>query len=596
MATKRTAAEPPDAEPAERAAGPAPRKAPAKAAAKSATRSAAKAAARPVVKTVAKPLAPTVKNATPPAEPKPKPPVPPADAYDAAYATVDAVTAPARRRRRPSAAPTAPLPAEAAPAAPAPDGVTPAEPPVGDPPVAEPAWRAPTRRRAWASADVIGEAEERDPGDPVAEPEEARPPMWPAFEEWFSDDPEARRNWPVLVRAVRGDWLPALSTALPSLVALLLVAVVASGSLFVATKPDGDDLLVGDLPGGRWVRYVAAAVGLAFGGRLSFASEPGFDFRIEVAVRFVPLTVTAAALAALWWFARRAYQRNVTPDRLPDALRAAAVFAAGVGAVSWFARWTVAPPAGDPTDFETRVSTLRAANGFSVSPWRPAFWAFCAAFAVVWLATGRLVVTGRWAGWLLAARGALAGLGAGAAASLLLMVVLGYTYADRAGAESSDVTNAIPLVAAYAVGLGAAAFGVLAGGRVVVPVGEQSRWDLLAPHLPDAFLLLLVIPALSVAFAAWFLLRRPGVPRAEAVRACGRMGWLAAAAWLVVAVAGTPSIEQSFDSSGGVTVTSGPVLWSALAIGLWFGAGGWLAGSALDRWLPDPFDPGDDAT
>lgn len=429
-------------------------------------------------------------------------------------------------------------------------------------------------------ADTIGIAEERHPDEPVV----PLPPRAPTMLDELFEPAGDGGTHPMPVRIAAGDWRPALVTALPAVLVAVVLAALGALALVYARQPGGDEL-VGDTSPGRLVRYACAALGMAFGSPLSATSSGDDDFSFDYAVRFPALTVTLAALVALWLLARRAAWRNLAADRLADSVRAAAVFAAGIAAVSAFGRWSV------PFEEQTFDGDVPVRLSFAVSPFKAFFWAFLAAYAVVWLASGPLALPERAAGWLLAARGALVGLGAGVAVAWVVLAVLGYLYVDEAGGDASDITRALPLALAYGVGFGLAMLGVLAGGEFGYPIGDRHQWSYFADGVPGVYLLLLVVPAVAVLAGALYVTRRGGVPRAEAVRACARMAFPAALLWLGVAVAGSARLTQStgFGFIGGST--AGPRLWDALLVGLWFGAGGWVAGRVLaQRAFDQPED------
>ncbi|HVF06233.1 MAG TPA: hypothetical protein VNA20_15430 [Frankiaceae bacterium] len=577
----------------------------------------AKAAVRPVVKAVATPVTPAVKGGTPPARvtpmakvtPKPGPAAKPAKAAKAAASSKAA--GPAYRPRR-EVAPPAPVTRLRGPAAPDVEAPSPAVPEVVAPePVPEPAGSpydrnaVPTdtpprasggwtgRRTAGRGGDVIGDADERDPDEPVV----ALDPVAPGiFDELFEPDRHTGR-WPLVVRVARGDWRASLFAALPALLVTLVVAAVGVFGLLQAEVPGRDQRFFGTPTAGRFLRYVFAAVGATFGGPVSFATEADMGEGTEqfgsYAVRAVPLTATLVALVAVWLFARRAQERNVVPDRVADAVRIAAVFAAGVGALSLLGRWT----RDTPTTNEFAAEFAFRTTG-EVAVWRPMFWAFCGVFLTAWLATGRFSPGERLRTWLVAARGALVGLAAGAAASLLLLVLLGYGYVDRAGGEASHVTRGVPLAIGYGVNFGVSVFGVLCGGRLEVPFGsERPEWSLWSPWVPNSFALLLVVPALAVTAAAYYVVRRGGLDADGTLRACDRMAGPAAGAWLLLAIAGR--LHYGLDAEQarrvGGDLSAGPVLWAALLVALWFGAGGWVAGRVLTRRAARAAAPGADA-
>ena len=534
---------------------------PAKPAAKAATKVVTKAAppivsrtvTQPVVKAVAERVVPAVKGGTDAvvprrqATPKAAPP---------AAAPVDAPTLPGTRtpsRRVRTAAPAVAVPA-----------------PVVDEP-------APPTRRA-PSGDVIGDADERDPNDPVV-PLPPRPAG--VFDELFEPVPPGGRT-PLPWRVLRADWTPTLATVLPALVATVLVAALAATAAFVTGRPGGDGMLFADVAAGRWVRYVCATVGLAFGAPLRAEARGEEVFGFGYAVRVVPLTVTLLSLAALWWAARRAHQRAITPDRQADAVRAAGAFAVGIAAVTAFARWDVT------TSQDGFGYVSESSMAFAMDVWKAGFWAFVAAFVVVWAAGGPLDVPASWRRWALAAKGALAGLAAGTVVGFLLLVGLGYAYADRAGAETSDVTSALPLALAFAASLGAMAFGVFSGGTYTAPLGERQSWSLWSPWVPDTFVLAMVVPAFAVLVGAYVVTRRGGVSREEALRACGLMWVPAAGAWLLLDIIGTVSLGQnaSVGYVGSLSASVSP--WAAVLVAGWFGAGGWVAGRLLLRRPAEP--------
>lgn len=522
-------------------------------------------AAKPAVKAGAKPARPAVKAAAKPVKPTVKSTKP---VKKAAGATA---------RRRP-----APAVPEAA-AAPAPEPVAPPEPVV-----APPAVPPPPPPRAWAAAEFLGEAEERDPNEPVVPLAPRAPGVLDDLFEPSQDD----GRWPLPLRIVRGDWRPALLAALPAVVATVIAAAVGASTLLIAEGDDGEELFEGTTAG-RWVRYVATAVGLAFGTSVRAKSDGRDDVEFggtNMVVRFVPLTVTLVGLAVLWLGIRRAQGRSLTPDRVADAVRTAAVFAAGLAVVSWFGRWEVGGQQSFDDFGEETETTLR----FSTAPLKVLFWAFAIGFLVVWLAGRPFRFGDRAAAWLLALRGALVGLAAGIATSFVVLVGLAFFYADEVGNDAGDVFRAIPLAIGYGLNLATGVFGVASGGEFGYPIADRADWSLWSDQVPDWYLLLLLVPLLSAVAAAFYVTRRSGAAPALAVRACALMAYPAAFVWLVLAVAGTAHMEQfgSFGFGYLGAFRAGPRLWDALLVGLWFGAVGWPAGRLLVRQRPEPaFDP-----
>ena len=531
-----------------------------------------KPAVKPAVKAVATRVTPVVKGGATPLAPKPKAAPAPAAKPAVKPARPPAAKAPAARPRK-AAPPAAPEPvAPEAPEAVAPEPVAEAAP---DPYLTLPP--PPVRR---PRPEVIGEAEERHPDEPVV----PLPPPSGVLVDLF-EPAHGRPSLPM--RVLRGGLPRTLVTAGTGLLVTLAAAVAGAATLIVAQRPGGGGALFGDVTMTRWLRYVAATVGMAFGSPMSvkqgqlnaFVDE---DFEITFRARFVPLTVTLAGLAALWWVARRQKRAHGSPDPVAEAVRVAAVYAAGIATLTAFARWHVT----SVDDEFGGEATMRIA--FSMTPWKAAFWAFCGAYAVVWLAHARFAPFGRWETWRVAVRGALGGLAVGVAASFGFLVALGYAYGDRVDATSGEVTRGLPVAVAYAVDFGTAMFGVLTGGQFTYPFAERGRWSLLSPPVPGAMLLALAIPALAVLAGAWYVTRharRLSLLPAEVPGVCALMAVPAALAWLALAVAGAAEFGGGYGYDFGIvgTTRAGAVLWDALLVGLWFGAGGWLAGRVLAR-------------
>jgi hypothetical protein len=303
-------------------------------------------------------------------------------------------------------------------------------------------------------------------------------------------------------------------------------------------------------------------------------------------VLFVPLTVTFLGLATLRLGVRRMHRvANATEapfDAVADAVRTAAIFAVGVAAVTAFGRWTLG--SGGSGEFEE----VRSATKFTSSPFQALFWALLAAFAVA-LLTDRPPAGPRWTEWLPSLRGAVVGLGTGIVASFGVALALAYAYAGRLDATPSDVTRLLPALAAYAVNLGTTFFGAAVGGKVGVPYGRGTATMLWSSGVPRGYLLLFVVPVVSVLTGAWSIVRRGDLPSAAAARACARMALPATLLWLVLdlvsmaraGVAGFVAAEAK----------AGAVLWDALLVGLWFAVLGWLAGWLLGRRNADGAAP-----
>ena len=500
----------------------------------------------------------------------------------AAKPAVKAVAAQPRPRVKVAAKPVEPV-RKVAPAKPAARkaAAKPGRPAAAAKPPAKSAPRA--RRAVEPVAEVLGDAEERHPDEPVV----PLPPVPPTvLDELFEPAPDGRR--PLPLRVLRGDWRPALLAALPALVVTVVLAALAATVVLTATEPEGDDLVVGDTTAGRWLRYVCVAVGLTFGAPLRARSEgESVFFGDEVGLLFAPLTVTFLALGALALGARRAAARDRTEDRVAGAIRTAAVYAAGIAAVTAFGRWSLV----DRDEFFPGGPVRERSWTFAASPWRALFWAFVAAYAVTWLVTGPVRLGDRVAEWLLPLRGALVGLGTGLALTFVALVVIAYVHVDRVDGQASDVTGALPGLAGYGVGLAAVAFGVFAGGSFAVPLsGRGESFHLWSGPVPDAYVLLLLVPAVAVVAGVVSVLRR-GTSPAEAVRACARMALPAAGLWWLLAVAGGARMEgMTYGLFGGSDVGANP--WHALLVGLWFGAGGWLVARAVaHRRTPAAFDP-----
>jgi hypothetical protein len=517
-------------------------------------------AEKPVVKAAAKPARPVVKAAAKPARP-----------------VVKAAAKPAKRVVK--AAPVKAAPVKAKPAKPAPVKAKPAPVKAKPAPVkAKPARPAPAARAPRAAAttpvpepvrhhDVIGDAEERDHSEPVVPLDPPRP--GPVAE--LLQPVEGRP--PLLLRVLRGNWRGSLVAALLALLVTVLAAALATVTVLIATKPGGESLVSGTTAG-RWVRYVCAAAGAAFGSPLVVTS-PDFSGDTATALLFVPLTVTFLGLATLRAGVRRA-ANAAGADRLADAVRTAAVFGVGVAAVTAFGRWSLSTTTISSGTSEDAATVAR----FAASSPKALFWAFGSAFVVALLAVPQRTDP-RWSGWLLALRGAVVGLGTGIVAGFGAFVALAYAYAGRVDATPSDATRLLPAAVAYAVNLGTAMFGATVGGEIVVPYGQGSGATLFSSWVPRGYLLLLLVPLVSVLAGAWSVTRRSGLPSAEAARACARMAVPATLLWLVLAFAGAARLSAQGIINSEARV--GAVLWDALLVGLWFAVVGWIAGWLLGR-------------
>lgn len=411
------------------------------------------------------------------------------------------------------------------------------------------------------------------PADATACPECGTP-----VPEVLPDDPEPWRP-----RLLTGDWRGPLSVAAPALVATFVIVTLAAASLLVLRTPGSDEPLLADTGAGRWLRYACSAVGLAFGSSVSVTQE--YDTPDEFplpeptlySVRFVPLAVTFFALLALWLLARR---RGTVADRVGEAMRTAAVFAAGVAAVTAFGRWS----AGDDS---SPVFPMRYV--FTTSPWKALFWAFLAAFAVGWLASAQGPVPERYREWAVAARGAAVGVATGVAASFLLLVSLAYLYADRAHAAAADVTSALPVATTYAPNLGTAAFGWASAGTLGRS-GLAGRFSLGADDLGPGVYAAVLIPVVAVVVGVLVVRRRVDGP--DVARVAALMAVPATALWLVLAAAGTLSVGTVAGFGVGGGSVAGPVRWNALLVALWFGPFAWLVARLVAR---RPFDRRTDA-
>jgi hypothetical protein len=146
-------------------------------------------------------------------------------------------------------------------------------------------------------------------------------------------------------------------------------------------------------------------------------------------------------------------------------------------------------------------------------------------------------------------------------------------------------------VLTYGVNLGTAAFGTLVGGAVTAPYGPEVHTSLWTDGIPGAFALMLVVPALAVLAGAYLVTRGRSLSRRDAARECALMGVPAALLWLVLAIAAMARVEGGLALGYRVSGAVGGVLWNALLVGLWFGAGGWLAGRALGGRTPAAVEP-----
>lgn len=394
--------------------------------------------------------------------------------------------------------------------------------------------------------------------------------------------PDDQDPWPL--RLLLGGWRGPLSVAGSALVATFVIVALAAASLLVLRTPGSDEPMLADTGAGRWLRYACSAVGLAFGSSVSVTQE--YDTPEELplpeptlySVRFVPLAVTLFVLLALWLLARR---RGTVADRVGDAVRTAAVFAAGVAAVTAFGRWSAGSDDFSPV--------FRMKYVFTTSPWKALFWAFPAAFAVVWLASGRERLPERYRDWANAARGAAVGVATGVAASFLLLVSLAYLYADRAHAAAADVTSALPVATTYSPNLGTAAFGWASAGTLGRS-GLAGRFSLGADDLGPGVYAAVLIPVVAVVVGVLVVRRRVDAP--DVARVAALMAVPATALWLVLAAAGTLSAGTPAGFGVGGGSVAGPVKWNALLVALWFGPFAWLVARLIAR---RSFDRGSDA-
>jgi uncharacterized Zn finger protein (UPF0148 family) len=498
-----------------------------------ANKPAAKAVAKPAVKAAAVPAKPAARSAKP------------------LKATAAAATKPAKRTARA----TAPVAAEAPEAPEAPE--TPPVEAVETPPeTSVETLDTHGANDPWETGPAaLGRRGEDGPGGPGG-------PGGP-------DGASLASRPAAFQRLVGGDWSRPARAALVALAVTLVLAALATASAQLAAGVDGGgDPVFSDLTAGRWLKYVCAAVGLSFGSSMSV--EPtgggGFFFVPSFAVAIAPLTVTIGALWALYARARK--ELGDTADRVGEVARMAAVFALGIGVLTAFGRWTL-------TEDDAGVR-------FVTSPWKPMFWAFAAAVALAWLATGTRTVPDRWRDLALSSRAAAAGVATGVGLGFVLMVALAYQPPDQVETNAGDVTRTVPLMASFGVNLGNGILGSVSGGRLhVLTDTDKGWWPLVSSDLPAYFYLGLLIPFVAVGVAVLYLRRRSDA--AALPRLCALMAAPAALLFLTLAVAGTARASVGIGLGFSAGARAGASTWSALLVALWFGLGGWLAAKALAR-------------
>jgi hypothetical protein len=441
---------------------------------------------------------------------------------------------------------------------------------------ARPAARKAPPAKAPARRAVRAAVPPDEPAEPAAlEPGAPEPGARERVAEPVPAEAAAPAAAPVTPRALwqrygRGDWRGPLRVGLLALAATVVLSALAALTVFVAPER-GRDPAFGTFTVGRWLHFTCATVGLAFGSNV--AIDPTVDdqggffgdiFSWGWGLAFVPLTVTVLALAAIWIATRRLR----TADRTADAVRTGAVFGVGAAIVTVFSR--------------TRVFEGEDALRVWVLPWKALAGAFLAAAVTTWLATTPQPLPARSRRWVVATRAAAFGVGVGILCAVALLVAFAYDTPGEARVNADQATRGITTAVPFGVNLGTATFGGLSTLHIRLPnPDEVGFWPLWSEDVTMPYRVALLSAPLSVLAAVLSLRRR--VEPADLPGTAAMTAVPAAAIWLALAVAGTARLwlpaGLGFTVRGGFGATPS----HAVAVALWFGIGGWLAGTLLAR-------------
>lgn len=351
-----------------------------------------------------------------------------------------------------------------------------------------------------------------------------------------------------LDRVRTGDWRTALTAAVAALLAAIVAAQLVATSFLLA--PEDADVPRG---AGMWLRLVCGLVGTAFWAPVRFGAGDEDEFGGGASASIAPLTITLAALVALYVVLRRS-QRGEASGAWELALRAAAPFAVLVALVTGlFGRYEssehgmkVTTAWVEPLLFALVLATLTGLLAYR-DVWKP-------------FSDSVTALRGQWEGPARVAAYALGvGLALSSAAALLLLVVHGAN-----AAALSDVLRSLPAFLGVVLNVGIALFGIASGGRGVVTGAPDYVALYKLYHLSPAHWLLVLIPVVTVVLTARWAARRGGVSWARVVA-------LVVAVWFVLAWASRARFTFGMLNVGGQSSAGASLLWGSLALAVWFG-------------------------
>lgn len=350
-----------------------------------------------------------------------------------------------------------------------------------------------------------------------------------------------------LERVRNGDWRTALTAAAAGLLAAIVAAQAMATSFLLL--PTEEDVPLG---AGMWLRLVSGLVGMAFWAPVEIGGNDAEEWGAGASGSIAPLTITLAALGALYVVLRRAARSEEGPWE--HALRAAVPFAVGVALLPGvFGRFT------DPED-GIQVSTA----------WmEPLLFALVLAtvtgllaYRDLWKPSSENVTAlrGQWEGPARVAAYALAvGIALSGAAAVLLLFLHG-SEADGVG----TVFASLPAFFGVILNAGIALFAFAAGGRGGM-TGAPDYVALYRLHdLAPAHWLLVLVPIVTVVLTARWAARRGGVSWARVVA-------LVVVGWFVLSWASRVRYTFGLFNVGGQASAGASLTWGALMLALWFG-------------------------
>jgi hypothetical protein len=374
----------------------------------------------------------------------------------------------------------------------------------------------------------------------------------------------------VVERVMTGDWRgPALAAA-----AALLTAFVACQVALTTPLMFERGKAVPDHTVGNWLRGAAGMLGMVFGAPITqryHGDDFGGDFfGREQSGGIAPLTITLLALGVLYVVLRRTARPESRQDAVARTVRTAVLFGGGVAIVSAFGRFAVT---------EDGSGTTIAVSWLTALVWATLAAGLVAAVAFrLWRRPVAGSLRATLSDWGLAARGGLVGLGTGLAISAVTIVAVLFAYSGRFHG-AGNVAKSLPMVGAFLVNLATALFAVACGGRAgigSVGFGDAYVSVFHRQGLSAAYLLLLLVPALSVWVAVRYVARHRGERSdRETVRACYRTAASATGVWFLLAVASQVRVSAGAFGFGG----AGPNIGLGLLLTpMWFLLGGYLLG------------------